>query len=161
MDDNFADDFMGHHHHGAGGRDQQQQRGHMYRGGGAPSRIDEAVGYNRNPDCSDERAEMSHQGYANPDTDIRGEVGGGRVEEPNEDDFSTDELKSLVANFSRLSQQEQDDLVQYMKRLETRDPNKLKQVLPLMKGPLRKTFGVPAEEVVLSSDSEHEDPSNF
>ena len=50
MDDNFADDFMGHHH-GAGGRDQQQQRGHMYRGGGAPSRIDEAVGYNRNPDC--------------------------------------------------------------------------------------------------------------
>ena len=41
------------------------------------------------------------------------------------DDLTTQELKLLLENFKNLSQSEQKDLIQYMKKQETVDPNKV------------------------------------
>ena len=48
------------------------------------------------------------------------------------DDFTTDELKSLLYNFESLSKQAQEDLIQYMKKLEKNKPDMVKELLPLL-----------------------------
>lgn len=49
------------------------------------------------------------------------------------DDFTPEELKSLLDNFSSLSKQEQEDLILYMKKLETTNPDKVRDLWPLLK----------------------------
>ena len=44
------------------------------------------------------------------------------------DDLTIDELKSLLDNFKNLSKSEQMDLIQYMKKLETSNPDKVRQL---------------------------------
>ena len=44
------------------------------------------------------------------------------------DDLTLDELKSLLDNFKNLSKSEQMDLIQYMKKLETSNPDKVRQL---------------------------------
>ena len=44
------------------------------------------------------------------------------------DDLTMDELKSLLDNFKNLSKSEQIDLIAYMKKLETSNPNKVRQL---------------------------------
>ena len=44
------------------------------------------------------------------------------------DDLTIDELRSLLDNFKNLSKAEQMDLIQYMRKLETTDPDKVKQL---------------------------------
>ena len=48
------------------------------------------------------------------------------------DDFTSDELKSLLENFESLSKQEQEDLIQYMKKLERNKPEMVKELLPML-----------------------------
>ena len=49
------------------------------------------------------------------------------------DDLTVEELKSLLDNFKNLSKAEQMDLIKYMKKLETSDPEKVK----LLKGSVK------------------------
>ena len=49
------------------------------------------------------------------------------------DDLTVEELKSLLDNFKNLSKAEQMDLIKYMKKLETTDPEKVK----LLKGSVK------------------------
>ena len=42
------------------------------------------------------------------------------------DDFTMEELRELLDNFKNLSKAEQMDLIQYMRKLETTDPEKVK-----------------------------------
>ena len=59
-----------------------------------------------------------------------------KFDEPNFDDSNLDEfdeltleeLRSLLSNFKNLSKSEQMDLVQYMRKIETTDPEKVKKL---------------------------------
>ena len=53
------------------------------------------------------------------------------------DDLTVEELKSLLDNFKNLSKAEQMDLIKYMKKLETTDPEKVK----LLKGSVKPGTG--------------------
>ena len=44
------------------------------------------------------------------------------------DELTMEELRSLLDNFKNLSKSEQMDLVQYMRKLETTDPEKVRQL---------------------------------
>ena len=44
------------------------------------------------------------------------------------DELTMEELRSLLDNFKNLSKSEQMDLVQYMRKLETTDPEKVKKL---------------------------------
>ena len=44
------------------------------------------------------------------------------------DELTMEELRSLLDNFKNLSKSEQMDLVQYMRKLETTDPEKVKRL---------------------------------
>ena len=44
------------------------------------------------------------------------------------DDLTIEELRSLLDNFKNLSKAEQMDLIQYMRKLETTNPEKVKQL---------------------------------
>ena len=44
------------------------------------------------------------------------------------DELTIDDLRSLLDNFKNLSKAEQMDLIQYMRKLETTDPDKVKQL---------------------------------
>ena len=52
--------------------------------------------------------------------------GGGGADEF--DDLTIEELRSLLDNFKNLSKAEQMDLIQYMRKLETTNPEKVKQL---------------------------------
>eukprot|EP00092_Neocalanus_flemingeri_P001633 GFUD01001743.1.p1 GENE.GFUD01001743.1~~GFUD01001743.1.p1 ORF type:complete len:1274 (+),score=352.69 GFUD01001743.1:59-3880(+) len=54
------------------------------------------------------------------------------------DDLTIDELRSLLNSFKNLSKQEQIDLISYMKKLETTNPEKVKQLRAGMRQPERK-----------------------
>jgi len=54
------------------------------------------------------------------------------------DDLTIDELRSLLNSFKNLSKQEQIDLISYMKKLETTNPEKVKQLRAGMRQPEAK-----------------------
>ncbi len=65
---------------------------------------------------------------ASSSTDVGGggiDGGGGGDEF---DDLTVDELRSLLDNFKNLSKAEQKDLIQYMRKLETTNPDKVRQL---------------------------------
>ena len=54
--------------------------------------------------------------------------GGGNDNLDEFDDLTIEELRSLLDNFKNLSKTEQLDLIQYMKKLETTNPDKVKML---------------------------------
>ena len=63
------------------------------------------------------------------DGDGDGDGGGGGNDALDEfDDLTIEELRSLLDNFKNLSKTEQLDLIQYMKKLETTNPEKVKML---------------------------------
>ena len=62
------------------------------------------------------------------DIDGSAASGGGNDNLDEFDDLTIEELRSLLDNFKNLSKTEQLDLIQYMKKLETTNPDKVKML---------------------------------